>query len=125
MNPAKTQIFSDSFTFPVRKTKTDKLDSRPKNTTRQNRNKQVTATTPEKLNEKPRKKSAMDTSTKKPITESRDQSKAGNQRKPDTQATTNPDLKEYDGTSNQTTERKEYRRIWQRNRRHEAKKNGL
>ena len=127
MNPAKTQIFSDSFTFPVRKTrtKTDRLDSKLKNTTRQNGNKRATGTTSGKLNETPKKKSNKGTSFKKPKAKSKALLQEANQRKPDTPATTNPDLKEYDGTNNQTSDRKEYTRLWGQNSRDESKKNGL
>ena len=49
----------------------------------------------------------------------------GNQAKPDTPATTKTDSKEYNRTSSQTFDRKEYRRLWGQNSRHEAKNNGL
>ena len=127
MNPAKTQVFSESFTFPVRKTrtKTDRLDSKPKNTTRQNGNKRVTGTTSGKLNETPKKKSNKGTSFKKPKAKSKALLQEANQRKPDTPATTKTDSKDHDRTSSQTFDRKEYRRLWGQNNRHEAKKNGL
>ena len=49
----------------------------------------------------------------------------GNQAKPDTPATTKTDSKEYDRTSSETSGRKENRRLWGQNSRHEAKRNGL
>ena len=66
-----------------------------------------------------------DAPARKPNRKTKTPSKGGNQAKPDTRATTKTDSKGHDRTNNQTSDRKEYTRLWGQNRRDEAKKNDL
>ena len=61
----------------------------------------------------------------KPNRKTKTPSKGGNQAKPDTRATTKTDSKGHDRTNSQTSDRKEYTRLWGQNSRDECKKNGL
>ena len=66
-----------------------------------------------------------DAHPRKPNSKTKTPSKEGTQAKPDTRATTKTDSKGHDRAHSQTSDRKEYTRLWGQNSRDESKKNGL